>query len=209
MSAAVHRLDFPRSAFTPEQREEILRSAQAHVANRAQDQRDLADRLMRQPIEEGLAKYRREAAEAEAAELRAAEQREREQHREQQRSTKGWSDWLTGEIDRRLGEYAGRQRSLTDELLKLFERHNGIFEKAADRFDAIKAENTALRGELAKARADHAVAFERLTARIAELERAATQAAIATSAGLRKVGDDLAEITSSKMWKAARDWWGA
>jgi chromosome segregation ATPase len=201
MSAAVHRLDFPRSAFAPEQREEILRTAQAHIANRAQDQRDLADRLMHMPVEDKLAKWKREAAEAEAAERRAVEQRERESRREQRQAqraaTAGWSDWISTEIDRRLGAYAGEQRGLTDELLKLFEKHNEGFERIADRFDALKAENTALKSELAKVRSDYALAFERLTARIAVLESDASKNIGAVEAGFRAVSDEVARIRAT------------
>jgi hypothetical protein len=196
MTAAVHR--FPRSAFAPEQREEILRTAQANVANRAQDQRDLADRLMRQPVEDRLAKWKREADEAEAAARREREQRERESRREQRQAqraaTEGWGTWIAGEIERRIAEHVKGQQDITRDLLRLIDTHNETFERAAESLAAMKAENTALRGELAKVRGEHAVAFERLTARIVKLEDDANNSVAATAVSMSAMSSVLKEI---------------
>jgi hypothetical protein len=229
MSAAVHRLrpEEPASKYSPEERVRIMSEARVHsVQWKAEQQlRDappqpisevkhdhLAEALAR-PLEDKLTRYQREGREAEERRRVEVERTERESRREQrqaQRATQSsWSDWIGTEIDRRLGAYAGEQRGLNDDLLKLFEKHNEGFERIADRFDSIKAENAALKAELATARNEHAVAFERLTARIAELERAATKTAVVTSAGLRKVASRITEIETSKVWKLAQDWWGS
>lgn len=105
-------------------------------------------------MEDPLAKWQREGIEAEEREAAAQRERRREETRErrqaQAQATQGWESWIAGEVDRRVAEHMEAQRSVTRDLLKLFNSHNEILEKISARFAEVKIENTALRERITR-----------------------------------------------------------
>src|SRR5437762_982047 len=89
------------SKFSDEERAAIMETARRNIAARPAIERDLARRLMEAPVEDPVAKYRREADELEASRERARRVEERSQPERELRHSQpierepasDWSAW--------------------------------------------------------------------------------------------------------------------
>jgi dsDNA-binding SOS-regulon protein len=164
----------------------------------------LAEALAR-PIEDALVRYQREGRAEEARRRAEEERRERERGREQRRASRdarqGWSEWIEGEVERRVAEHVKGQRDTNLDLLKLIDKHSEVFERIATRLDEVKRENVALREMLAQARDSFASLFAGVTQRLAVLEKDTTKNTATVAESFRAVSAEVARITATPIVK--------
>ncbi len=126
----------------PERARQIMETARKNIANRAEVERDLARRLMALPVEDRLARYKREqnAEITRRAELRQQEQREAEdRRREREDRVAAIEAMVAAEIDRR--------------IVDVYENVAAAFDQFANALCDKLAKEKELKAELATVRA--------------------------------------------------------